>query len=274
VNGWVTVSRSAARRRWRQSLAVATFLGASQTTIAAGQSPVPDSGHRQSSAHGRVLGVFDQTTGDPIVGAEVTDLLTGDHALTTPTGTVSLWFLRAKGTMVEVRKIGYEPWKAVVDPNDSIPMTVLLQRVAKLPTVHSTAKLNIAADEGVRGGFDRRCDAPNVSCVREDVIDSHPANTLGDLLVRAPGIVPGRELRMHSNGTGLCRPTYYIDGFKWTVPGSPIDQPGDVPGGSGRYPPPFNVSNVEMVEVYPPYAQRPLRFAGDASCGVIAIWTK
>lgn len=214
VNCRARFSRSE-RRRLELLIVAASALGVGRGTIAAAQSPAPDTGHRQSTPHGRVLGVYDQASGDPIVGADVTDLLTGDHTLTTATGTVSLWFVRAKGTMVEVRKIGYEPRKAVVDPGDSVPMTVLLQRVAELPTVRSTAKLNIATDEGVRSGFDRRCEAANVTCVREDVLESHPTNTLGDLLVRSQGIVPARGgLRMHSNGTGLCRPTYYVDGFK------------------------------------------------------------
>ena len=240
-------------------------------TNAWSQQPRRDSTRAQQQLHGRLLGVYDQATGDPIVGADVTDVLTGDHTRTSATGTVSLWFVRAKGTIVEVRKLGYEPWQAAIDPSDTTAITVLLNPVAELPAVRTTARPNIAEDAGVRDGFERRCQAANVSCVREDVIDSHPSTALGDLLFRAPGIVPRSGVpTMRANGGGLCRPTYYVDGFRWTGPPlPPIDPAGKPPGGA-----PFNASNVEKIEVYPPYAVRPLRFAGDASCGVIAIWTK
>src|SRR6185437_5066478 len=117
------------------------------------QSTRPDSGRGAATARGRLLGVYDETSGDPVVGADVVDMLTGDHTLTRATGTVSLWFLRAKGSMVQVRKVGYEPWQSVVDPADTTPVTVVLKHaVAELPTVLSTAKPDISRDGGVRDG--------------------------------------------------------------------------------------------------------------------------
>jgi hypothetical protein len=237
------------------------------------QSTRPDSGRGAATARGRLLGVYDETSGDPVVGADVVDMLTGDHTLTSATGTVSLWFLRAKGSMVQVRKVGYEPWQSVVDPADTTPLTILLKHaVAELPTVLSTAKPDISRDGGVRDGFERRCEAANVSCLRDDVIASHPSTTLGDLLSKLPGVIPGTGLSMHSATGGRCMPNYFVDGHEWNTKvmgGPPIDT-GTIPRATA----PFSSSQIEKVEIYPADAVRPLRFTGNQSCGTIAIWTK
>ena len=227
---------------------------------------------RRSPPRGRLLGVYDATTGDPVAGADVIDVLTGDHALTTATGTVSLWFLRANGSMVRVQKIGYKPWQSIVDPRDTMPVTVVLEHaIAELPTVLSTAKPDISKDAGTRDGFEHRCQAANVSCVRDDVIASHPSTTLGDLLSKLPGFIPGTGLSMHSTTGGRCMPNYFVDGHEWNskAMGGPPIETGTVPRKA-----PFSSSDIEEVEVYPADAVRPLRFTGNSSCGTIAIWTK
>lgn len=275
--------KSEKRRHWR-ALQLKAHVGAliavlALVTAATANAQRLPSGRRDSvpASRGRLLGVYDEESGAPVVGALVSDVLTGDHTLTSATGTVSLWFVREKGSLVQVRKIGYEPWQSIVDPIDTTPITVTLKRAVELPLVQTSARPNISNDPGERDGFDLRCQATNVACVREDVINAHPSNTLGDILMKLPGIVPGRGLQMRGNSSGYCRPTYYVDGTEWTQ-GVPIDLPGEAPGGSprgSRQPaPPFNTSNVEKVEVYPSYSVRPMRFSGNANCGVIAIWTK
>jgi hypothetical protein len=263
---------------------LSAVVGASMSAPSLAQSTGADTTHARAKSPGRLLGVYDETSGDPVAGADVVDVLTGDHTQTSATGTVSLWFVRAKGSMVRVRKVGYQPWQGAVDPADTTPITVVLKHaVAELPTVVSTAKSDISKDAGVRAGFEHRCEATNVSCVREDVIASHPSETLGDLILKTSGILAVRGvLTMHSLLGGYCTPNYFVDGHEWNVTamgGPPIDQPGAPPGGppvmSPRSPsPPFSASNVEKVEVYPSDAARPLRFAGNSSCGTIAIWTK
>jgi hypothetical protein len=230
-----------------------------------------DSTHRAPAARGRLLGVYDETTGDPIAGADVLDVLTGDHTLTSATGTVSLWFLRPKGSMVQVRKLGYEPWQSVVSAADTMPVTVVLKHaVAQLPTVLSTARPDISKDAGVRDGFEHRCEAANVSCLRDDVIASHPSTTIGELLSKLPGIIPGTGLSMHSVTGGTCMPNYFVDGHQWNVRamGLPIET-GTIPRKAA-----FSSSDIAKIEVYPADAVRPLRFTGNSSCGTIAIWTK
>jgi hypothetical protein len=267
------------------AIAIAAGLSISPLCAVEAQGSRRDSAHVAIAARGRLLGVYDETTGDPIAGADVIDVLTGDHTLTTATGTVSLSFLRAKGSVVQVRKLGYEPWQSVVDPADTTSVTVVLKHaVAELPTVLSTAKPDISKDAGSRDGFERRCEAANVSCLRDDVIASHPSSTLGDLIIKTSGtmVARGGMLAMHSTVGGYCTPNYFVDGHEWNIKamgGPPIDQPGAAPGGppvtSPRSTsPPFSASDIAKIEVYPADAVRPLRFTGDQTCGTIAIWTK
>ena len=93
----------------------------------------------------RILGVFDEQSGAPIEGAEVVDALNHVSALTTTTGTVSLVFLPDGGSMVQIKKVGYQPATMIVEiaPADTVPLTVILNRLAStspgaaqtLPTV-------------------------------------------------------------------------------------------------------------------------------------------
>jgi hypothetical protein len=85
----------------------------------------------------RVLGVFDADSGEPLEGVEVTDALSGMKALTTNTGTVSLLFLPEGGSLVRLRKIGYEiqTMPVSISPADTQPITAVLKRTVILPTV-------------------------------------------------------------------------------------------------------------------------------------------
>jgi hypothetical protein len=85
----------------------------------------------------RVLGVYDQDTGDAVQGARVVDVNTGTYANTSPTGTVSLIFLPEGSSVLRVTKAGYEDLDLPVDigPTATTPLTLLMKRK---PEEHET----------------------------------------------------------------------------------------------------------------------------------------
>lgn len=107
----------------------AMTLSSAIGTVAA-QTPGPDTAAKPKSLayRYRLLGVYDAASGDPVEGAEVSDVLNGNKALTTKTGTVSLMFLPEGGTLVRVRKVGYEvqTMTVAISPADTTPITIIL----------------------------------------------------------------------------------------------------------------------------------------------------
>jgi hypothetical protein len=82
----------------------------------------------------RILGVFDDGTGDPIADAEVVDVATGTRARTTETGTVALWFLPPGESQLKIQRAGYAAKTLdVVISTDAVPITVLLARAGNPP---------------------------------------------------------------------------------------------------------------------------------------------
>jgi hypothetical protein len=83
----------------------------------------------------RILGVFDETSGDPIEGALVTDATTGTYARTTATGTVSLAFLPEGGSPLRITKAGYEDLTLGVEitPKNAGPITLVMVKRRPAP---------------------------------------------------------------------------------------------------------------------------------------------
>jgi hypothetical protein len=101
---------------------------ASTTNTSTAESPRMDTASVVFRA--RLLGVFDEMTGNPIAGAEVSDSTSGTFALTTSTGTVSLVFLPPGVSTVRIRKAGYAELRVPVSisPRDSMPITLTLSK--------------------------------------------------------------------------------------------------------------------------------------------------
>jgi len=78
----------------------------------------------------RLLGVYDESTGEPVAGVEVADSTSGTFALTTSTGTVSLLFLPEGMSTLRIRKAGYAEIRlpVVISPRDTLPITLVLAK--------------------------------------------------------------------------------------------------------------------------------------------------
>lgn len=78
----------------------------------------------------RLLGLFDETTGDALAGASITDSTSGTTAVTTSTGTVTLAFLSDGAHTLHVTKPGYSDTSVAIriEPRDTIPITLVLKR--------------------------------------------------------------------------------------------------------------------------------------------------
>ena len=86
------------------------------------------SGDSTPSYRARLLGVYDDKTGEPLEGVEVIDVASGTKAMTTTTGTVSLAYLPDGGGTVRLRKAGYREITidVVIAPSAMAPITATL----------------------------------------------------------------------------------------------------------------------------------------------------
>ena len=105
-------------------------------------------------AKGRVVGVFDEATGKPIVGVQVTDLQNGLSTESTETGTLSIFFVDTSGSMLRFRKVGYAALLLAVtnSPSDSTPLTVLLHPWASPCQPSSARRTTICEDRRIPCG--------------------------------------------------------------------------------------------------------------------------
>jgi hypothetical protein len=76
----------------------------------------------------RILGVFDETTGEPIDSVEVIDVSSGSKAVTTSTGTVALTYVPDGGGSVRLHKPGYKDvtLDVVIAPAALTPITATM----------------------------------------------------------------------------------------------------------------------------------------------------
>jgi hypothetical protein len=96
----------------------------------------------------RVVGVFDGATGDVVQGAFVTDSASGTRAETTVTGTVTLAFLPEGPSILQISKPGYvgERLEVLISPRDSLPLTIVLNKVPPKDTLFERRDMPHASD--------------------------------------------------------------------------------------------------------------------------------
>jgi hypothetical protein len=238
---------------------------------------------------GRLVGVFDEGTGEALAGVEIKNMLNGLSALTTATGTLTLFFVDTTGGLLSIRKLGYEPQTLAVgnSPRDSNGVTIVLKRTAQmLPTVVTKDK---AVDSVPRyfspalRGFEERRHQGFGHFVSEAQLRKKEGSRLSEIITaNIPGAMtrPGRggvvNIVGHRAGgsggrmmdTSPCYITVYMDGVLYY---SKVQ--------AGGAPPPdfasLQANEYAGIEFYAGGATLPVQYTRtDAGCGTLLLWTR
>ena len=223
----------------------------------------------------RLLGAFDDATGEPIEGVEVTDVLSGVGSLTSKTGTLSLFFLPDSGSLVRVRKVGYEmqTLPIAISPRDTAPITVLLKKAVELPAV-------VVKDSAPAYHFGSLRDAEARMRARaggyfldEAEMRKWDNSTLANALTsKMPGILPttgphGERYFVSSRTpcrnafTACTRPNCFVSVY---IDGAPSTVLTDFSRAS--------TMDYAIAEFYPGGSSEPVAFS--SACGALLLWTR
>ena len=219
----------------------------------------------------RLLGVFDTQSGEPLEGVEVTDILAQVTALTTKTGTVSLAFLPEGGTLVRVRKVGYQPTTitVVISPADTVPITVTLARsgvtLAKVVTIDS----NFNGSRRFQEFEERRAHNSGGHFITAEELRKNDHSTMTNVLRRIASMKvvcnrSGNDCRAASARayTGLtgspCLSKVYLDGILTTD--TNLQQ--------------MQVDQYAGVEFYSGAEIPPQYNATGSACAALLLWTR
>ena len=274
------------RRRTVMLTVLIPAIAAANHRLAAQASGAAVTAGDTSAYRHRLLGLFDERSGDPIAAAEVRDLYTGTTAVTTATGTVSLEFLPVGRTLIGVRKLGYLPRTLLVtiSPRDTAALTLLLTPQATvLPTVTTTDSALSRLPPMLRA-FEERRKTGLGRYIDEAHLRANDGHQMSTVLATLPGlrVQSGRVVGTHGTSAGPVigsagRPCYatiyqdgamiYQDAFQLRVP------PGD------RQPPPdfrrLNADEYSAVEYYASPAEYPPWISPtDNACGVLLLWSR
>lgn len=240
---------------------------------------------------GRIVGVYDDRSGTPLDSVEVSDMATKSSALTTSTGTLSLFFVDSLGGLLRFRKFGYKPLTMFVDNTpDLAPLTVTLEPIAQqLPAVVTVDSAPVYRSPQLRG-FEERRKTGIGKFIPEHVIRREENRTLGNLINFQ---IPGIEVKQVREGSrwvtiattmragSPCPVDVYVDGIfvsaRSTAGGQTIGGRGRGNGSSGTSANdlgdylPINIAGIEFYTA----ASVPAEFNRMGSgCGALFIWSR
>lgn len=232
----------------------------------------------------RLLGVFDASTGDPVEGVEVLDIISGTKTTTNKSGMISLFFLPDSGSLIRIRKVGYEvqSMSVRISRADTLPVTVVLEHAAQLAPV----VINDSAPSRYRSAslreFEERSRAGIGHFITDTVLRKNDNRAMAQVLAaNIPGLTavpatkngsqmyissgrkdcPGRAFTTTCmGGASACFVDVYLDDAR--LP-SPVDFAA------------LRASDYTGVEFYSS-ASVPVKYNGTSvsGCGVLLLWTR
>ena len=228
----------------------------------------------------RLLGVYDDASGEPVEGVKVSDVFGGTSTVTGKTGAVSLFFLPEGTSVVRLQKLGFEVQTLTVTiaPTETTPLTMLLHRVVQLPTVVTTDVATTKVAPSLRGFEERARNRRTGYFVTDSTLRKNENQSLADVLrTNAPGVrlaynqgaVYLAQSPRCRDGTAAGPPQIYVDGTLQSPEGTKISK--DVQFDLTR----FQISNLAGIEWYPDASLIPIEFAHPSDrCGALFLWTR
>jgi len=240
----------------------------------------------------RVIGVFDESSGQPIPSVEISETATGTSVMTSTTGSANLGFIVPKGGEIRLRKIGFEEQTMTISmtPADTLPITIVMKRVAELPAVVTKDAAPRYISPVLKSFEERRKNHASGYFIDEATLRKEDNRALGNVLTAH---APGAIVKQVSSANFLLKsprcsnggmPDVYIDGVslahlddpRWPIPrnknrsAAPPD-PREFPIDLNQ----FAVHDLAGVEFYPDNATMPVQLSRTAAgCGALFLWTR
>ena len=225
---------------------------------------------RAQAPRASLVGWVRDSTGTPIINADVEIAASEAHGRTDSTGRFHIRMLDPGPTRITIRRLGFEPasfdFELHTAFEDSLAVT-LEPSAAALDAVHTTAA-EARRIQDLKGFYDRRKRGGGVFITRDE-IEAHHTNVLAAVLQDASGvqIVHNRrgrtDIRFDASQIKSrdCAPDYWIDGQRVRDPH--LDD--------------FSATDIEAIELYSGPSTTPMRFSQTTSmttCGTVVLWTR
>ena len=267
------VTRSTMHGYFRSAAMSLALLTLVDVAYVSAQDVVPAIASTLPAYRSRILGVYDARTGDPVEGADIIDVLSGNSMKTTSTGTVTLLFLPDGGGLVRIRKLGYgvQTQMVSISPADTLPLTLMIEKVTELAGVTVVDSAPHYRSPGLRGFEERRLHAATGSYITEAQMRKEDGRPIGmALLAHIPtlNIMESRGGQAYLLKSPRCgaggHPAVYLDGvLMTTAPGKPTNLND------------FVTSDIATVEYYANTATAPPQFNVTlGSCGALLLWSR
>ena len=217
---------------------------------------------------GNISGTVTDSSGAPLLGAEVTIDSADSRLFTEADGSFHLANVPLGTHVVSARRLGFSPNRVNVEVAQGTDATVTVRLNAlaiALPTVVvNPNKVNYSGR--LAGYYERLEKHSNGYFITRDQIDHESTRLLGQLLQHAPGVT---AVRARGGITGIrlrgrtCWPLVWIDGTP--MPSGEVDLDS------------FSPTSIQGIELYLGSTTAPARYIYTrdvSSCGTILIWSR